>query len=153
MDALSQLHQSPQCPTGKVALHSQSLPRVRYCVRPERHGPFRYKRAQQLSKTLRQLIAAQRFVERCERAATEAVASRESAIEALNRVWPSAAGLSACPGAAWSIRATRIARAYDDGGNSVREFLHAFALRQEANVRADAKISCTVLLNCLFLHT
>lgn len=142
---------------GKLALHRQSLPRVdhrnHYGVRPERHGCFRYKRAQQLSKMLSRPTAAQRFVERRKRAATEAVASRESVIEALTRVWPSAAGLSTCPAAAWSIRTTRLARAYDDGGNPVRELLHAFALRQEANVGAVAKISCTVLLTCLFLHT
>jgi len=32
-----------------------------------------------------------------------------------------------------------------------REFLHAFVLRQEADVGASSKISCIVLLICLSL--
>lgn len=67
---------------GRLALHRPSLPRVdlrnRYCVRPERHGYFHDKRAQQFSKTPWQQIAAQRFVDRREADATEAVASRDA---------------------------------------------------------------------------
>lgn len=57
-----------------------------------------------------------------------------SVIEALLRGLGSAAEQSACPAAAWSTAATRTARANDDSGNSAREFLNAFAARQEANV-------------------
>lgn len=79
-------------------------------------------------------IAVQRFVGRRETVATEAVASRMPVIEALLRGLGSAAEQSACPATAWSRATTRAARANDDGGSSVREVLHAFAVRQEANV-------------------
>lgn len=119
MDVLSQAPSISTPTPGKLALRCQSLPRVdlrnRYCVRPDRHGYSCYKRAQQFSKTLfSQLIAMQGLVRWRKTCATEAGASREAVVEALNLVWPSAAEVCACPAAAWSTRTTRLAQANDE---------------------------------------